>query len=152
ARASVAERPGAIEFDGADASIEFRGVSFSYSREGAVLEGIDLLVPPGRIVALAGRTGSGKTTLACLAPRFYDATAGAAMVGGRDVRDYTLKSLRDQIAYVSQHVVLFDDTIRANIAYGRPDVPLERVMEAARAANIHDEIVAMPDGYDTLVG
>jgi len=151
-RTSLVERPDAVEYDGKDASIAFHDVTFCYEHSKQVLQGVDLEVHPGTVVALAGRTASGKSTLANLVPRFWDATTGTVRVGGRDVREYTLKSLRKQIALVSQHVTLFDDTVRANIAYGRPDIALEKIIEVAKAANIHDEIVAMPKGYDTPVG
>jgi subfamily B ATP-binding cassette protein MsbA len=151
-RPAIVDKPGATEFDGSDPTIEFRDVSFSYGEGRPVFQRVSLKASAGRMIALAGRTGSGKTTLACLVPRFYEATEGVVLAGGRDVRDYAVRSLRDKIAYVSQRADLFDDTIRSNIAYGRPSASREEIERAARAANIHDEIAAFPEGYDTLVG
>jgi ATP-binding cassette, subfamily B, bacterial MsbA len=131
--------------------IRFDGVDFAYGEKN-VLAGIHLVLRKGEVVALVGVSGSGKTTLANLVPRFYDPAAGAVLVDGRDVRDVTLVSLRAQIGLVTQETVLFDDTVRNNIAYGRADAPLERVMEAARAAHAHEFIAALPEGYDTMLG
>jgi subfamily B ATP-binding cassette protein MsbA len=117
-----------------------------------VLSGIDLRIQSGEIVALVGRSGAGKTTLASLIPRFYDATAGRVLIDDFDVRAVTQRSLRRQIAIVTQDTFLFNDTVRNNIAYGREDCDLEDVVEAAKAAFIHDFITSLPQGYDTVIG
>ncbi len=133
-------------------AIRFERVGFSYDDQRAVLRDFDLEIRSGETVALVGSTGSGKTTVANLLPRFWDPTSGRITIDGVDLRDATLASLRSQIALVAQENVLFDDTIRANIAYGRPEVPLAEVERAARLAEAHDFILAQPQGYDTPVG
>ena len=117
-----------------------------------MLRDIDLVIPAGSVVALVGPSGGGKSTLADLIPRFYDVGSGRITIDGRDVRDLTLASLRGRIAVVTQFTFLFNDTVRANIAYGRPDRPAERIEAAARAANAHEFISRLPEGYDTVVG
>jgi len=133
------------------AAVEFQAVSFSYGDE-LVLERIDLTVRRGEVLALVGPSGGGKSTLVNLLPRFYDPTHGRVLVDGQDIRDVTLASLRAQIGIVTQETVLFDDTVRNNIAYGRPECPLERVVEVARATQAHDFIEELPAGYDTVIG
>jgi ATP-binding cassette, subfamily B, bacterial MsbA len=134
-------------------SLEFRAVTFQYeSSEASALLGIDLTVRAGEVVALVGSSGSGKTTLVSLIPRFYEPSGGSLLIDGHDIRDYTLQSLRRQIGIVSQSTVLFDETIRYNIAYGRVDAPEKDVIEAAKAAYAHDFIERLPNGYDTLIG
>jgi subfamily B ATP-binding cassette protein MsbA len=147
----VVEKPGARDLPPFSGEIEYRGVSFSYGRT-PVLEGLDLKVRRGEVVAIVGSSGAGKSTLVNLLPRFYDVTAGSLLIDGTDVRDVTLASLRGQFGLVTQEVILFDDTVRNNIAYGRSDIPIERVIEAARAANAHPFIEALPQGYDTPLG
>ena len=133
--------------------IEYRGVSFMYRADkGQVLRDIDLRVPAGRTLAIVGRSGSGKSTLVALLPRFYDADAGSVRLDGIDVRDYALANLRDQVAVVSQEVVLFNDTIRANIAFGHPGASPALVEAAAEAAFVMDFARDLPQGLDTLVG
>jgi ATP-binding cassette subfamily B protein len=133
--------------------IEFEAVGLSYQDERiAALDGINLKVEPNRIVALMGQTGSGKTSLVNLIPRFYDVTQGRVLVDGRDVRDVDLVTLRRQIGIVLQTSLLFSDTIRANIAYGRPNATEEEIFSAARAAQAHEFILELPQGYDTVVG
>jgi ATP-binding cassette subfamily B multidrug efflux pump len=117
-----------------------------------VLKDISFVAEPGQVVALLGATGSGKSTIINLIPRFYDVTEGRVMVGGYDVRDVTLDSLRQQIGIVLQETSLFSGTIRENIAFGRPDAPLEKVIAVAKAAEAHDFITSFPQGYDTPVG
>jgi ATP-binding cassette subfamily B protein len=117
-----------------------------------VLEGVDLEIAPGRTVALIGRTGSGKTTLAALVPRFYEATAGRVLVDGIDVRDLERRSLRREIGVISQDPFLFSASIRDNIAFGMPDAPHDAVEAAARAAQAHEFILELPQGYETIVG
>jgi ATP-binding cassette subfamily B protein len=117
-----------------------------------VLDGIDLDVPAGRTVAIVGPTGSGKTTLVMLLPRLYDPDAGSVTVDGADLRGVDLTTLRGEVGFVSDDPFLFSDTVRANIAYARPDASQEEVEEAARRADIHDFVAGLPEGYDTLIG
>jgi subfamily B ATP-binding cassette protein MsbA len=134
-------------------AVRYEGVSFRYAPEKAlVLADLSLELRKGEVVALVGASGGGKTTVANLLPRFWDVSAGRVTIDGTDVRQVTLASLRRQIAVVTQETILFNDTIRANIAYGRPEVPLERVEHAARLAQAHEFIRALPQGYDTRVG
>lgn len=133
--------------------VEFRGVGLKYQDEkSASLSGIDLKVDPNRIIALIGQTGSGKTSLINLIPRFYDVTEGALLVDGVDVREMELTSLRRQIGIVLQTSLLFSDSIKGNIAYGRPDATDEEVISAAKAAQAHEFIEGFPNGYETIVG
>jgi len=151
----VVERKKAITLKGFEQGIEFRDVRFSYDSDGVpkeVLHGINLTVRQGEVVALVGPSGAGKSTLMNLLPRFFDVTGGAILVDGHDVRDLTLASLRKQIGKVTQETVLFNDTVRNNIAYGQPDVPMARIEAAARAALAHEFIERMPEGYDTMIG
>ncbi len=149
----VRERPDAVELPGkVQGAISFDGVSFSYLRGDRVLEGITLDISAHNVVALVGPTGVGKTTLASLIPRFYDVCEGSITLDGRDVRDLTLKSLRQQISIVLQDVFLFHGTARENILFGRPDADGREVIEAAKIANAHEFIVQLPEGYDTLIG
>ena len=151
----VVERKKAIALKGFEEGVEFRDVRFAYESDGRrkeVLHGINLTVQRGEVVALVGPSGAGKSTLMNLLPRFFDVTGGAIVVDGHDVRDLTLASLRKQIGKVTQETVLFNDTVRNNIAYGQPDVPMERIEAAAKAALAHDFILRMPEGYDTEIG
>ena len=132
--------------------VAFENVSFSYGDGSRVLSGLTFNVQPGESVALVGPTGSGKSTIINLLPRFYDVTEGAILVDGVDIRNYRLESLRRQIGIVSQESFLFGDSARQNIAYGRPDADLDEVIEAAKAANIHEFIDSLPDGYETRIG
>jgi subfamily B ATP-binding cassette protein MsbA len=131
--------------------IRFHQVSFRYDHR-EVLRDVSLEVRRGELVAFVGPSGGGKTTLVNLLPRFFDATAGRVEIDGRDVRDLRLASLRGLIGLVTQETVLFNDTVRGNLAYGRADLPLERVREAARAAFADEFILELPQGYDTVVG
>jgi subfamily B ATP-binding cassette protein MsbA len=131
--------------------IRFENLGFAYG-DRPVLRDIDLTIRKGEVVALVGASGSGKSTLAALVARFYDPTSGRIAIDGTDLRDVTLASLRAQLAIVAQDTVLFNDTIRGNIAYGRPDVSQEDIERAARMANAHDFIAALPEGYDTRIG
>lgn len=134
-------------------SLEFRGVTFHYDgHEPAALHKIDLTIAVGEVVALVGSSGSGKTTVASLIPRFYEPTEGALLIDGQDVRDYTLQSLRRQIGIVSQDTMLFDETVKYNIAYGRPAATDDEIVEAAKAAYAHDFIMRLPEGYETIIG
>ena len=148
----VDERPDAEALPPLTGEVVFDGVSFGYLRSRPVLSGFDLRVAPGETVALVGASGSGKSTVAMLLPRFYDVQDGAVRVDGVDVRDATFDSLRRQIGVVFEETFLFSDTVRANIAYGRPDATEEEIVAAARAAEAHSFITALPEGYDTILG
>src|SRR5258708_7468438 len=147
----VKEAPRAMALKAVGIGIRDAGISFSYGSD-PVLRNIDLDVAPGEIVALVGGSGAGKSTLVNLLPRFYDVNAGRITVDGHEVRDVTLHSLRSLMGFVTQEVVLFNDTVRNNIAYGRADSEPHRVIEAAQAANAHEFISALPNGYDTEIG
>lgn len=148
----IHDRAGALEFPGLERSIRFDDVSFEYRPGEPVLRNVTFEAPAGSVTALVGPSGAGKTTLVDLLGRFYDVTRGAVRIDGRDIRDYSLASLRANLGIVSQETVLFHDTIRANIAYGCGDVSAEAIEAAARAAHAHDFVVALPRGYDTVVG
>ena len=148
----IRDAPGAEELTHVRGEVAYHDVSFAYANGVPVLTDIDLTIAPGESFALVGPSGGGKTTLCQLLPRFYDVTKGAVTVDGKDVRDVTQASLRRSIGIIQQDVFLFADTIRANIRYGRPDATDAEVEEAARRAEIHDEIMAMPNGYDTYIG
>ena len=149
----VHERPGAKALPLLRRDIELRDVRFAYEgAEGATLDGVNLRVSVGQMLAIVGRSGAGKTTLVNLIPRFYDVTGGAILIDGADIRDASLASLRAQVAIVTQETVLFDDTVAANIAYGRPSATQDEIEAAARAAHAHEFIEQLPAGYETLVG
>jgi ABC-type multidrug transport system fused ATPase/permease subunit len=148
----IADREGAIPLAPGPGRLVFEDVTFGYDPGRPVLEQVDLVVPAGRTVALLGPTGSGKTTLAALVPRFYDADAGRVLVDGVDVRELARRSLRREIGVISQDPFLFSASIRDNIALGMPDAPFEAVESAARAAQAHDFILELPHGYETVVG
>jgi len=151
----VKEKPHALVFKKFTHSVRFENVGFSYSTEAGehqILHNIDLDVKTGEILALVGPSGAGKSTLVNLIPRFFDVTSGAIKMDGVDLRSMTLGSLRRQVAQVSQETILFNDTVRNNIAYGQPEVKPELVERAARAALAHDFILRMPQGYDTVIG
>jgi subfamily B ATP-binding cassette protein MsbA len=151
--AEIKEKPNAIELPPLQQQIEFRDVHFGYGDESrAVLRGINLTVPAGKLVALVGQSGGGKSTLTKLLPRFHDPTSGAVLWDGIDLRDARVASLRKQLALVTQETVLFNDTVRYNITYGRPDATDQQLHDAARTALAHDFIVELPDGYDTIIG
>ena len=148
----VADRAGAIALPPGPGAVRFEAVSFEYLQGRPVLRGVTLDIPAGRTVALIGHTGSGKTTLTSLVPRFYDATAGRVLVDGHDVRNVTLASLRRAIGVISQDPFLFSATVRENIAFGAGDLPDEAVEAVARAAQAHEFIERLPQGYDTVIG
>jgi ATP-binding cassette subfamily B protein/subfamily B ATP-binding cassette protein MsbA len=149
----VRDRPNAIAFPGrAHGHIAFHDVTFRYSQGDTVLEHINLDIPANTVTALVGPTGVGKTTLVSLIPRFYDVCEGAITLDGYDIRDLTLKSLRQQISIVLQDVFLFHGTVRQNILFGRPDATEKEMIEAAQIANAHEFITCLPEGYDTLIG
>ena len=148
----VQERPDALEPPAFTGAIALEHVAFAYTPDTPVLSDVTLSIRPGTFVGIVGPTGSGKSTIASLIPRFYDSAAGRILVDGTDIRDYTLRGLRRQIGFVLQETVLFRGTIRDNIAYGRHDATDADVMTAARLANADEFIARLPNGYDTLVG
>ena len=153
AEIEIRDCPNAIPFEKCGGRITFENVHFRYPGAATeALKGISFETKPKELIAILGATGSGKSTIMNLIPRFYDVTGGAVRIDGRDVRDLTLESLRSHIGIVFQETTLFSGTIRDNLTYAAPDAPLERVIEVAKTAQIHDFITGLPDGYDTLVG
>ena len=149
----IQDKEGAIDLENVKGDVCYDNVSFHYSDDNkTVLSQVSIHIPAGKSVALVGPSGGGKTTICSLLPRFYDVTAGKVTIDGKDVRDLTLKSLRNQIGMVQQDVYLFDGTIRENIAYGKPDATDEELKEDARRANMDDFIMQLPEQYDTYVG
>ena len=151
-QADVRDKPGAKPIGEIEGRVTFENVSFAYDGVNMVLNNINLDVSPGETVAILGGTGSGKTTLINLIPRFYDVTEGKILIDGVDIRDVTIESLRRQIGIVTQETFLFSASLRDNIAYGKPEATDEEIVEAAKAAHIHDFIMSLPNGYDTLIG
>ena len=149
---TVLDRPGAIDLASCEGDVSFESVDFDYADGPAILSDFSLHLTPGETVAMVGRTASGKTTVSRLLPRFYDVTGGAVKVDGRDVRDLTLASLREQIGVVLDEPFLFTASIRDNIAYGRPGADIAEVQAAARAAGAEEFILELPHGFDTVVG
>ena len=146
------DKPDAIELRNVEGRIDVENVTFAYEQELDVLHGVTLHVTPGETIAVVGPSGGGKSTLCQLVPRFYDVTTGAVLIDGHDVRDITQRSLRRNIGIVQQDVFLFADSILENIRYGRPDATMDEIVRAAKRAEIYDDIMAMPDGFDTYVG
>jgi ATP-binding cassette subfamily B protein len=149
---TVVDRPGAVDLVECRGDVRFEHVAFDYPNGTPVLQDFDLTITAGDTVALVGRTGAGKSTVARVLDRFYDVTGGAVTVDGHDVRDLTLASLRHHVGIVLDEPFLFSISIRDNIAYGRPDAGIDEVIASAKAANAHEFITALPDGYDTVVG
>ena len=149
---AVTDAPDAKELKDVRGEVEYRDVCFSYGNGVEVLKNVSFRVPPGGSLALVGPSGGGKTTLCSLLPRFYDVTGGAVLVDGQDVRTLTQESLRRAVGVIQQDVFLFAGTVRENIRYGRPDATDKEVVEAAVRAEIHEEILLMPDGYDSFIG
>ena len=155
AQDDVQEKKRAYVLKGFSEGIRFENVGFAYESDGEVkqvLHDINLSVQPSEVIAFVGPSGAGKSSLVTLIPRFFDVNEGRILLDGHDLRDVTIASLREQIGNVTQETVLFNDTVRNNIAYGQPDVPMSQVEEAARMARAHDFILNMPDGYNTVVG
>ena len=149
----IIDAPDAVALDHVDGDIEFKDVSFAYDEgKGDVLSHVDLHIKPGEMLALVGQSGGGKSTLCQLIPRFYEISSGSITLDGTDIRHIKLADLRGNIGIVQQDVFLFAGTILDNIRYGRPSATMEEVVEAAKMAEIHDDIMAMPDGYETIVG
>jgi subfamily B ATP-binding cassette protein MsbA len=148
---TIKEKAEAEELAPFKESIVFADAWFSYIEQD-ILKGINLEVKKGQVLAIVGPSGVGKTTLVDLIPRFYDPKKGRVLIDGRDIRDLTFKSLRKQIGIVTQETILFNDTIRANIAYGKPDASQDEIEQAAIQAHAHDFIKRMPAGYDTMIG
>jgi ATP-binding cassette, subfamily B, heavy metal transporter len=148
----ISDRPGARTLAAEAGELRFEGVHFGYRPDREILKGIDFVVPAGHKLAIVGPTGAGKSTISRLLFRFYDVTQGGITIDGQDIRDVTQESLRTAIGVVPQDTVLFNDTIRYNIAYGRPGASQDEIQHAARLAQVHDFVVTLPDGYDTRVG
>jgi subfamily B ATP-binding cassette protein MsbA len=148
----ILEKPGAVDLPAVKGHIRLEDVAFAYQQGKSALNGVTLEVPAGKRVALVGSSGAGKSTILNMIPRFYDADKGRISIDGKDVRDVTFQSLYANVALVSQEITLFDDTVRANIAYGRAGASEEEIIEAAKNAAAHDFIIELPDGYDTMVG
>lgn len=149
---TIKDRPGAMELGDVEGRVDYEHVSFDYGNGVPVLKDIDLHIEPGQCLAVVGPSGGGKTTLCQLLPRFYDVCAGSVKVDGVDVRDVTQSSLRRNIGMIQQDVFMFAGTIRENIRYGRPDATDEEIVEAAVRAQVHNEIMELPDGYDSYIG
>ena len=152
ATSEVNEKPGAVPLENVKGAVAFEDVGFSYGPGQDTLADVSFEVRPGQVIALVGASGSGKSTVANLIPRFYDVSAGRITIDGTDVRDVTLESLRRNVGIVHQDTFLFSATIRDNISYGKPDATPEEIEAAARVAQLHDFIAGLPDGYNTWVG
>ncbi|MBX6375491.1 MAG: ABC transporter ATP-binding protein/permease [Acetobacteraceae bacterium] len=148
----IADAPGAPPLAAGPGEVRFEDVRFGYRPDREILKGVSFTVPPGRTLAIVGPTGAGKSTISRLLFRFYDVTGGRILVDGQDIRAVQQQSLRAAIGVVPQDTVLFNDTIRYNIAYGRPDASEEEIVRAAKLAQVHDFVMRLPDGYDTMVG
>lgn len=148
----IKDKPSAIELPPIRGEVVFEDVSFEYIKDKPVLKNVNLSMRPGETIAILGATGSGKSTLIYLIPRFYDVTRGKITIDGYDIRNATLKSLRSQVGIVLQDIFLFSTTIKENIAFGKPNAPMDEIVEAAKLSQIHDLIASFPKGYDTLVG
>ena len=152
AELEIKEKPGALSVPKLQGYVRFENVSFGYEGERQILKNVNLEVKPGETVALLGPTGSGKSTLIRLIPRFYDVSSGKITIDGYDIRDVKLESLRKQIGIVSQETFLFATTVKENIAYGKPEATMKEIVAAAKVARAHEFISALPNGYDSMVG
>jgi ATP-binding cassette subfamily B protein len=148
----VRDRPDARPAPRFEGRVEFDHVTFSYDGKNPILNDVSLRIEPGQVAAIVGPSGTGKTTIAGLIPRFFDCQSGRITIDGADIRELTLKSLRDQVSFVLQDTLLFRGTIWENISYGKPDAEVEDIVRAAEMANAHDFIVNMPESYATMVG
>jgi subfamily B ATP-binding cassette protein MsbA len=148
----VADSPNAVELKSFQNSIEFRNVSFKYEKSDLILKNIKLQIKKGEVLAIVGPSGAGKSSLVDLIPRFYDVTEGSILIDDIDIRNITMKSLRSFIGVVTQETILFNDSVRNNIAYGLQGVPPDKIIEAAKAANAHNFIEGLKDGYETVIG
>jgi subfamily B ATP-binding cassette protein MsbA len=148
----IRDAPGARRAPELNGRIAFEQVTFSYDGTTPILKEISLLVEPGQVAAIVGPSGTGKTTIAGLIPRFFDPQSGRVTINGTDIREFTLKSLRDQVSFVLQDTLLFRGTVWENIAYGKPDAEIEDTVHAAEQANAHEFIIKMPLSYATMVG
>ncbi|MFA4991322.1 MAG: ABC transporter ATP-binding protein [Candidatus Omnitrophota bacterium] len=148
----IKDKPGAVQMAGFNDAIEFKDINFSYDKKHPVLNGVNVRISKGQVLAIVGLSGAGKTSLVSLLPRFYDPDKGAVTIDGMDIRDLDLKSLREKIGIVSQETILFNDSIRNNIAFGRPDADINDVIAAAKAASAHDFIMRLGQGYDSFIG
>ena len=149
---TIKNKPEALEISLFNDSIEFKNINFSYNKDRVILDGINIKLEKGKVLAIVGMSGAGKTTFVSLLPRFYDPDKGAILIDAKDIRDFTVESLRGHIGIVSQETILFNDTVRNNIAFGKPDARLDNVIKAAKAANAHDFIMKMPKNYETVIG
>ncbi|MCU0406933.1 MAG: ATP-binding cassette domain-containing protein [Ignavibacteriaceae bacterium] len=148
----VADSPSAVELKSFQNSIEFKNVSFKYEKSDLILQNIKLQIKKGEVLAIVGPSGAGKSSLVDLIPRFYDVTEGSILIDDIDIRNITMKSLRSFIGVVTQETILFNDSVRNNIAYGLQGVPPDKIIEAAKAANAHNFIEGLKDGYETVIG
>jgi len=151
-KSAVKEKPGAIEMGKVEGKVAFEGVSFSYNSMAPTLDNVSFSVQPGELVALLGGSGSGKSTIANLLPRFYDVTGGHITIDGTDIRDTTIASLRRNVGIAQQDIFLFSGTIKENIAYGAVNADMEQIIAVSKAAHLHEFIESLPEGYDTWVG
>ena len=148
----IIDAPNAIEFKSFNKGIQFQNVSFKYEKSDLILNNINLEINKGEVLAIVGPSGAGKSSLVDLIPRFYDVTDGSILIDGIDIRNITMKSLRSFIGVVTQETILFNDTVKNNIAYGLQDVSPDKIIEAAKAANAHNFIQVLKDGYETVIG
>ncbi len=148
----VVDSPNAVEIKSFEKEIQFQNVSFKYDKSDLILKNIDLLIKKGEVLAIVGPSGAGKSSLVDLIPRFYDVTDGSILIDGVDIRNITMKSLRSLIGVVTQETILFNDTVRNNIAYGLQSISIDKIIEAAKAANAHSFIEGLKDGYETVIG
>jgi subfamily B ATP-binding cassette protein MsbA len=152
-KSDILVRQNAIHLDSFNKTIEFKKVSFAYNSDiDTILTDISFTIKKGKVIALVGESGAGKSTIADLVPRFYDVINGAILIDGNDIRDVSTKSLRKLMGIVTQETILFNDTIRANIAYGLPDINDNNVFSAAKTANAYNFILEQPDGFNTIIG